>query len=297
MEWQGLEFLGAATVMTLQELFGSPVHLATSFDGHEGAAVLIRQVHANTGENVLEDEAGRRLVDWADNGFWILALSQGWGSCDTYEEIVRGDLKIALELLKKTRNLSLAREMMLEDRELNVKIRIVRSMRMSLHAFLMKHVFLWLVAFPCWIILIGLGAEYLGHAGPRSCATGFERGLKSTVVVNFLQWTSLAEAVSDMGNFMDDCIALGSAISLVNEKQAALTGWNRSGERRKAHLASWQAEFERSSKPRESAQPYTVAIIISLQLYVMDESKDFSKGVIAWALLVCYWCCMLRDDL
>lgn len=67
MEWQGLEFLGAATMITLQELFGSPVHLANSFDGREGAAVLIRQVHANTGENVLEDEAGRRLVDWADS--------------------------------------------------------------------------------------------------------------------------------------------------------------------------------------------------------------------------------------
>ena len=84
MEWQGLEFLGAATVIALQALFGSPFHLANSFDGHEGAAVLIRQVHANTGENVLEGEAGRRLVDWADsrlrsfkpaktgNGFWIV---------------------------------------------------------------------------------------------------------------------------------------------------------------------------------------------------------------------------------
>lgn len=30
---------------------------------------------------------------------------------------------------------------------------------------------------------------------------------------------------------------------------------------------------------------------------MMDESKDFSKGVIAWALLVCCWFCMLVDDL
>ena len=49
-------------MITLQALFGSPVHLANSFDGHEGAAVLIRQVHANTGENVVEDEAGR--IGW-----------------------------------------------------------------------------------------------------------------------------------------------------------------------------------------------------------------------------------------
>ena len=63
------------------------------------------------------------------------------------------------------------------------------------------------------------------------------------------------------------------------------------------HLASWQAEFERNSKPRESAQPYTVAIIVSLELFVMDESKDFYKRVIAWAMLVCCWCCMRVDDL
>ena len=69
MEWQGLEFLGATTVISLQELFGSPVHhLANSFDGHESAAALIRQVcvFTNTGEKLMEDEAARRLVAWAD---------------------------------------------------------------------------------------------------------------------------------------------------------------------------------------------------------------------------------------
>ena len=121
MEWQGLEFLGATTVITSQELFGSPVHLANSFDGHESAAALIRQVFVftNTSENLIEDEAARRLVAWADKhqrsfkrakreiavGQFVAPLgfrTQGTAPCDTYEEIVRGDPKIALELLKKT---------------------------------------------------------------------------------------------------------------------------------------------------------------------------------------------------
>ena len=121
MEWQGLEFLGATTVITLQELFGSPVHLANSFDGPEGAAALIRQafVFTNTGENLMEDEAARRLVAWADThqrsfkraktemavGQFVAPVgfrTQGTAPCDTYKEIVRGGPKIALELLKKT---------------------------------------------------------------------------------------------------------------------------------------------------------------------------------------------------
>ena len=112
------------------------------------------------------------------------------------------------------------------------------------------------------------------------------------------------KSVSDMVNFMEDSTAMGSAISLVKETQAALTVLEQAGRvpetnhpTWKAHLASWQAEFERNSKPRGSAQPYTVAIIISLELFVMDESKDFYKRVIAWAMLVCCWCCMRVDDL
>ena len=49
MEWQGLEFLGAATLISLQKVCSSPVHLANSFDSFEEAACPCRQLFSNTG--------------------------------------------------------------------------------------------------------------------------------------------------------------------------------------------------------------------------------------------------------
>ena len=82
---------------------------------------------------------------------------------------------------------------------------------MSLHAFLMKHGFLWLVAFPCWVILIGLGAEYLGQRRSKML-----RNQVSSVVYRVWSWLISyngqvwPKAVSGMGNLVGSVDRFGT---------------------------------------------------------------------------------------
>ena len=323
MEWQGLEFLGAATVNSLRELFGNPVHLANSFDGPEGAASLVRQLVANTGENLLEDEAARRLVEWADThqrAFKRVKREMATGqvaapirvsqqcdvTCDTYENIVRGDPKVALDLLKKTRKSRRAGDAggSRAEQEDQERERYAHELACVLNEAglpVVSHISMLDNPDKAWSRIFGSRRSKT----LRNRFRAWTRVRLWLVAYNGQVWP---KSVAEMVNFMEDSISMGATISLVNETQAALSVLEQVGRVPdaiqisrdplwKAHLASWQAEFERKSGPRESAQPYTVAVIISLELFVMDESKDFYKRVIAWAMLVCCWCCMRVDDL
>ena len=65
VEWRSLDFQGSGAVSSLKELFGEPIHVASSFDDLTGALELVRQILPNSGDPLLDDEAAKRLVDWA----------------------------------------------------------------------------------------------------------------------------------------------------------------------------------------------------------------------------------------
>ena len=324
MEWQGLEFLGAATLISLQKIFSSPVHLANSFDSFEEAAALVRQLFSNTGvDHLIEDEAARKLVEWSEQhqrafkrakrnialstlAAPVKILGQLYSPCDSYEEIVRGDPKIALEVLKKSRKSRKGVDVggARAEREDHERERFAHELACILQEAclpVVDHISLLDNPDKAW-------SRIFGSRRSKTLRNRFRAWSKVRswlIAYNAQVWP---KSVSDMINFMEDSIAMGATLSLVNETQAALTVLEQVGRVReadqisrdplwKAHLSSWQAEFERSSKPRESAQPYSVAIIVSLELYVMDGEKDFYRRVVAWAMLVCCWCSMRVDDL
>ena len=62
------------------------------------------------------------------------------------------------------------------------------------------------------------------------------------------------------------------------------------------HIKSWTAEISADSPPRKPAEMYTVAMILSLELTVEDESQPIFGRALAWVILVMVWAALRCDD-
>ena len=62
------------------------------------------------------------------------------------------------------------------------------------------------------------------------------------------------------------------------------------------HIKSWTAELSADSPPRRPAEMYTVAILLSLELTVEDESQPVFARALAWVVLVMVWAALRCDD-
>eukprot|EP00435_Cladocopium_sp_Y103_P038052 s612_g10.t1 len=61
-----------------------------------------------------------------------------------------------------------------------------------------------------------------------------------------------------------------------------------------AHLSSWKLELETNSRLPRPAKPYTVAILVSLEIFVMDSEQDLYCRFIAWVML--HWLSGFRKN-
>ena len=64
----------------------------------------------------------------------------------------------------------------------------------------------------------------------------------------------------------------------------------------KSHVKAWTAELVAESEPAKPAEMYTVAMLISLELHVMDTSLPLFSRALAWVVLVMVWGAMRCDD-
>eukprot|EP00435_Cladocopium_sp_Y103_P052744 s1843_g16.t1 len=64
----------------------------------------------------------------------------------------------------------------------------------------------------------------------------------------------------------------------------------------RGHVKSWTAELSAEAPPRQPAEMYTVAMIISLELCVVDESNVVFQRALAWIVLCMVWGAMRCDD-
>ena len=114
--------------------------------------------------------------------------------------------------------------------------------------------------------------------------------------------------VSDLINYIEDSVKLGCTITLIDETQAALSvleqvGRVPEGEQLnrdqlwRSHISAWKVELDGRGEPRGPAQPFTVAILIALELVVGDTDHSFYKRLIAWTMLLGVWGCMRTDDI
>ena len=64
----------------------------------------------------------------------------------------------------------------------------------------------------------------------------------------------------------------------------------------KGHIKSWAAELASESAPRKPAEMYTVAMVISLELTVVENHLPAFQRALAWVVLCMVWGAMRCDD-
>ena len=65
----------------------------------------------------------------------------------------------------------------------------------------------------------------------------------------------------------------------------------------KSHVKSYTAELSEDAPPVRVAPLYTVAMLVSLELNVMDESLPLFSRALSWIVLIMVWCSMRCDDM
>ena len=113
--------------------------------------------------------------------------------------------------------------------------------------------------------------------------------------------------ISDLVNYVEEMLKVGAPISLHGELRASLVLLEQVGRvpgprqlsrdgTWKSHLSAWDVEQDKGSRPHGSAQPYTVAVLIELELTVCNTECEFYRRVVAWIMLIASWACMRVDD-
>ena len=64
----------------------------------------------------------------------------------------------------------------------------------------------------------------------------------------------------------------------------------------KGHIKSWTAELSEEAPPRKPAEMFTVAMVIALELLVVEEDATVFSRALAWVILVMIWGAMRCDD-
>ena len=108
-------------------------------------------------------------------------------------------------------------------------------------------------------------------------------------------------------HYVEEHIQNGVTFSFISEFQAALVVLEQAGRIPdskqlsrdplwKAHIESWKQELSTNCFPK-AAKPYTTAILLALELFVMEMDHEFCLRLIAWCMLVSTWAAMRVDDL
>jgi len=63
------------------------------------------------------------------------------------------------------------------------------------------------------------------------------------------------------------------------------------------HIKSWAAELAEDAAPRKPAEMYTVAMLISLELTIVDEAEQLYTCALSWIVLCMVWGAMRCDDM
>ena len=63
------------------------------------------------------------------------------------------------------------------------------------------------------------------------------------------------------------------------------------------HVKSWSAELAETAEPRKPAEMYTVAMLLALELTVVEETEVLFTRALAWVVLCMVWGAMRCDDM
>ena len=323
LSWDGLGFLGNGLLHQLKVVFKHPYYLANSFESAVEAKEVLCQLNGLPESEELLDECVHRLQTWAVDNRGIFKRcrrelmlraqytldvdfnSSNISASEAFEQIVQSEPKYALEVAKKMVKARKADKTggSRADTEAAERRRFAMELSVILKEACMPVVY--------QIELLdnqNLAWERIfGSRRAKTLRNRFRAWNKYRMWLVAYAGVVWPRDISDLVNYVEEMLKVGAPISLHGELQASLVLLEQVGrvpEHRqlskdgtwKSHLSAWDVQQEKGSRPRGAAQPYTVAVMIALELTVCNIECDFYRRVVAWIMLVASWACMRVDD-
>eukprot|EP00435_Cladocopium_sp_Y103_P064036 s303_g25.t1 len=320
---EGLGFLGAGASSDLAAAFGELRHLHSAFDTPDEARALLVDFLPTTTSAEFLDTAVTELMRWKsktepqlkrqrrlhlDKVSQTLSVTGEPASNQAaihFEEIIHSDPKVFLEVARKSCKKSAVSSHLESRADKEEKER--RRFALELASIIEE------ACLPVSLQIVSLDKPELAWMriwGNRRAKTLRNRyrawtRFRSWLVATYgLVWP---KDVSHIISFIEELIDLGCPISYPGELMAALslleqvgkvleTGRLSSDPLKAEHLKSWKLVLMGERTGRGPARPYTVAILITIELVVVDATVEPYFRFIGWLMLVSNWSSLRVDD-
>ena len=323
MDWTGLEGLGVKFLESVKRIYKEPRFLFFAIDCPEDAQGLLQDIFGDLEVGPLGEEGVQVVLKWKTSMEKPCARLTSLHCMDSFshlrhpghhpertvqeefEEIVRDSPSYVLELAK--RRLKRKREHKgLQRAELENEQRNIYALQLAevvKEACLPVTFQLELLQDPnrAWIRIFGNRRSKT----LRNRLRAWQKFRSWYLAFAGLVWP---KSIAPLVAYVEERIDEGCSYSCPGELQAALTVLEQVGrvpeDKRcsndatwMAHLSSWKLELETRSRVPKPAKPYTVAILVSLEVFVMDEEHEVYFRFIAWTILLACWTSMRVDDI
>lgn len=318
-----LSFLGAAALKQISEAFGELRHFYSAFDTLVEARQLVEQLLPSSTSAEFLENAAATLMRWKKQSGPLLKrqrrlhmdfisetlLEPGEPppsrASVEFEEIVRVDPKYFLEVAKRTQKRSA--ETTTQGSRAEKEDRERRRYAMELANIIEES------CLPVSLQIVSLEkpeVAWLRLWGSRRAKTLRNRyrawsKFRAWMVATYgLVWPKDSTFVI---NYIEELIDFGCPISFPGELMAALSLLEQVGKVREVdrvssdpllgeHLKSWKVTLTGDRTGRGPARPYTVAILIALELFVVNAQLEVYFRFIGWLMLLANWSSLRVDD-
>ena len=316
LEWPNI---GQDLLLGLQKHFISPLHLDAAFETDLGAAELLRSLFPDmVPEDVMDLVAllmvwkedserfcKRARLDVVNLALYVPLTSPGDSVQGAYKKLTQTNVLTLIESFSKKRQRILRLEAESRSKRADVERRK--------YSLLLSQVII-----DAELPVVGLIQSldnpeqgWLHLFGTRRCNTPKNRykawrpfamwlelrhGRKFPVqlrdIIDYIQF----RIDEGCGKTIPECFHV--SLCLIEQLGRVPEGERLSSEEVwKAHVKAWTAELASEAPPVKPAEMYTVAMLISLELLVVDESQQLFSRALAWVILVMTWGSMRCDDM
>eukprot|EP00435_Cladocopium_sp_Y103_P067033 s408_g29.t1 len=323
MQWKGLEPLGVRFLDFAKRIYRDPLTLCFAIENEVDARDVLHDAFGGCDLGALGDEGVNILLKWKQSmsRFCSLELNMRCnesfnhihhpGTCQgrsiqvEFEEIVKESPSYVLDLAKRQLKRK-CEEKGTQRADLEREQRTVYALQL---AELLKEACLpvtfqiELLQDPnrAWVRIFGSRRSKT----LRNRLRAWQKFRSWFIALSGEVWPkSLAPLVAYVEEQIDD----GCTYSCPSELHASLTILEQIGrvpDEKKisndtmwmSHLASWKLELETNSRPPRAAKPYAVAILVSLEIFILDFEQDVYCRFVAWVMLIACWASMRVDDI
>ena len=320
---EDLGFLGSAAVRLISETFVEARHLDAAFDDEADAKELLGSILPASTSGEFLDTAAAGLMRWKKSsesflkrqrklkldhvGETLLVPLEPSSNHTTleFEQIIRDDPKVFLEMARRSQKKASESGTGASRAEKEEKERQRYALEL---ATIIEEACL-----PVSLQIVALDKPELAWLrmwGSRRAKTLRNRfrtwnRFRSWLLATYgLVWP---KDVSHVVNFVEELIDYGCPISFPSELMAALSLLEQVGKVQETkrisldpllaeHLKSWKVALTGQGSPRGAARPYTVAILIALELLVVSNDVELYHRFVGWLMLVANWASLRVDD-